>query len=246
MITSVIAFLQTIFETADPGRFHWSPNPEDTEIIITEENPVMVDTLEKRPAIQVGLGQVRWDQSSLDDLQALDLTTGKETHTTLLPGNVTINCLSRVQNEARFLAWICSRTLWNLRKLFLVNSPIHEIGRGMGVGSVTPPGAVAQGDTEAEWVLCPVMVPFFIQWRDSVTSLKKDWSGSEIALLRAITISFQTRMGLADPGSTSAQDSGRILWGTGGPALRSPRINGRTLPTNPSGASIPLDGNIKV
>jgi hypothetical protein len=182
-----IAFLQTIFEKAPRGAFHWSPDFASTEIVITEESPINLESVEKKPVISVIEGPIQFNSTSLDDMVRIDPKTGEEFHTDLLPGTMSLNCLSRVRQEARFIAWISARTIWNLRKLFIRETYFQELGRGISIGSVTPAGALVQGDTEGEWHVCTVTCPFFLQWSDSITPLKEDWSGAPIRLLQHIS-----------------------------------------------------------
>ena len=242
MVKAFIAFLQTIFEIAPKGCFQWSPKEGETELVVTEDNPVNLEATEQRPAISVIIGPTRFNGSSLDDLVNVDFRTAKEIHTDLLPGTMTLNCLSRVPQECRFLGWHCARTIWNLRKIFIKESHIHEVGRNITIGSVTPAGALVQGDTEGEWHGVPVSIPFFLQWTDSITPLKEDWNRRPIHPLQHMTVLLRTRMGLAQPNLTHSQDRDPpLLWGEAAGqtqasqkaaranTIRPPRIRGRVI-----------------
>lgn len=253
MVKAFIAFLQTIFETAPVGHFHWRPQFEETEIVITEENPVKVDAVEQKPVLSVILGPCRFNGSSLDDLVNVSAVDAKEIHTDLIPGTMSINCMSRVPQEARFLGWICSRTIWNLRKLFIKETHIHEVGRNISVGSVSPAGALVAGDTEGEWHSVPVSCPFFLQWTDRVTPLTHDWNGRPIHRLQAVEMQFRSRMNVAQPNLTHTQNTGMQQWGAQvtqprGAVPRAPTIRGRRIQTepHPSSQSSPLEVKTKV
>jgi hypothetical protein len=243
MIRAFVAFLQTIYEEAEPGHLHWSSQFEESEIVITEENPVHIDSLEQKPAISVIMGSTRFNGTAMDDLQGIDFATGTETHTDMLPGTMSLNCISRVRQESRFMAWVCARTIWNLRKLFIKETHIHEVGRNITITPTTPAGALVQGDNTTEWVSTSVMCPYFLQWRDQVTPLKHDWSGRPVALLKNIEMRLQTRMGIAQPNLTHTQNVGMRRWGEeAGPQLRSPQLRGRQVGID----SVPLDTTHKV
>ena len=218
VIRAYIAFFQTIFEGAERGHFHWAPSLEETELVITEESPVNLESIEQRPAISVILGPTRFNGSSLDDLQAIDMHNAKETHTDLIPGTITINCLSRVGHECRFLAWQCARHMWILRKLFIKESHIHEANRNISIGAVTPAGALVSGDTEGEWLNVPVQTPFFLQWTDTVLSLTHDWNGRPIHTLQHVGVNFATRLNKEQDTKTFQQtallETGAPAWGT--------------------------------
>ena len=187
-------FLQSIFEIAPRGCFHWAPSLEETEIVITEENPVNLDVIERKPAISLSLGPARFNGTSLDDLMSADTTNGSEMHTDLIPGNMVLNCLSRAPHEARFLAWISSRTTWNLRKLLIRDAHFHDVGRNIQIGAVSPAGALVEGDTEGEWHVVTSTIPFYLQWTDRITPTTNDWTGRQIQRLQHIEINFREKM----------------------------------------------------
>lgn len=259
-VKAFIAFLQTIWEEAPQGHMHWSASIEETELVITEENPIHLESKEQKPAISVVMGPTRFNGSSLDDLVHVDSTNAKEIHTDLIPGTMSLNCMSRAPQEARFLAWQCARNIWILRKLFCRESHIHDTGRNISIGPVSPAGALVQGDTEGEWHSVQVSCPFFLQWTDSVTPLRHDWSGRPIHSLQSVGIRLQTRMNKAMSNETHAQEGGPRLWGEAAAAtqasakaarasmLRPPSIRGRVIQQAPQEElpSVPIEDEFKV
>lgn len=252
-----VAFLQTIYEEAPMGYYHWRPSLEETELVITEENPIKLEVFERKPAISVVLGPTQFNGTALDDLLHVDARNAAEIHTDLLPGTMILNCLSRVPQECRFLGWLSARTIWNLRKLFIRELGFHEVGRKIAIGSVSPAGALVQGDTEGEWHSVTVSCPFFLQWTDRVTPLKEDWNGRPIYPLQKIDMRIRTRMGIAQPNLTHTQETGQMLWGEEAEktkasqlarTLRPASIRGRVIRTEqqPGSNSIPLDSKHKV
>jgi hypothetical protein len=264
VIRAYIAFLQTVFETADRGCFHWSPQLEETELVITEESPVNLDAIEQKPAMSVLLGPTRFNGSSLDDLVNVKTKNAEEIHTDLIPGTITINCLSRVAHECRFLAWQAARHMWILRKLFVRETHIHEANRNIQIGAVSPAGALATGDTEAEWLNVPVQAPFFLQWTDRVLPLTHDWSGRPIHTLQKVGMAFATRMSGVQSSKTFEQttglETGAPAWGTmaekarvnqkirRSAVLKPPGIRGKTIvrEPEPGSTSIPVTYKTKV
>lgn len=259
-VKAFIAFLQTIWEAAPKGYMHWSPLIEETELVITEENPTHMESKEQKPLISVVLGPTRFNGSSLDDLVHVSSENAKEIHTDLIPGTMTLNCLSRVPQEARFLGWQSARNIWILRKLFCRESHIHDTGRNISIGSVSPAGALVQGDTEGEWHNVQVSCPFFLQWTDSVTPLRHDWSGRPIHSLQNVSMRLQTRMSKAMPNLTHTQENNPMLWGEEAAktqasakvaranVLRPPHIRGRVIQQVPQEelTSVPIEGEYKV
>ncbi len=260
VVKAFIAFLQTIWETAPKGHMHWASAMEDTELVITEENPVHLEAKEQKPAISVILGPARFNGSSLDDLVTVSAVDAREVHTDLIPGTMTLNCLSRVPQEARFLGWQCARNIWILRKLFCRETHIHDTGRNISIGSVSPAGALVQGDTEGEWHAVQVSCPFYLQWTDTVTPLVHDWSGRPIHTLQQVGMRLQTRINEATPNTTNTQEGEPKLWGAAAAQtqasakaaradmLRPPQIRGRVIQQAPQDEliTVPLEVEYKV
>jgi hypothetical protein len=255
-VKAFIAFLQTIWEAAPKGYMHWAPMMEETELVITEENPVHLDVKEQKPIISVVMGPTRFNGSSLDDLVHVSATNAKEIHTDLIPGTMTLNCMSRVPQEARFLGWQCARSIWILRKLFCRETHIHDTGRNISIGPISPAGALVQGDTEGEWHSVQVSCPFFLQWTDSVTPLTRDWSGNPIHSLQNIGMRLHTRINQVP----STQAGEPMLWGEAASntptsvkaarvnRLRPPQIRGRVIQQAPQTElnSVSIEGEYKV
>jgi hypothetical protein len=174
---------------------------------------------------------------TLDELAHVSATDASEHHADLVPGNFVLNCLARYPQTARFIGWQCGRTIWNLRKSLIREGTFQEIGRRIQFGPVTPPGALVQGDTEGEWHNFPVVVPFYMQWNDTVTPLAHDWSGRTISPLKTVELSFTAKA--AHLQTPRGLPKGAPAWGgaaEGSPAnkevrrgLRAPTIRGRTI-----------------
>lgn len=227
-----IAFLQTVFESAPVGNFKWNSDHKTSELIVTEENPVNVESVEQKPVISVVMGASKFNGSSLDDMQELDMTTGASIHTDLIPGHMSLNCMTKdARQESRWLAWLCARHVWILRKIFIKETHIHEVGRNAGISPTTPAGALVIGDSSPEWVSTAVTFPFFLQWRDKVTPLNTYWNGRPIRPLNAMTVAIRTRMKVAQASQTANENAARErLWGEAGRYnLRPPRIRGRLI-----------------
>jgi hypothetical protein len=222
-----LSFIQGLFEQADQGCFHWNESLEETEIVITDESPIKLDVVGKRPAISTVRGQVAWGKTSLDEMQSRNMATDQIKHTDLLSGNMTFNCCSREPLETEYIAWVVANHTWLLRRLIMKYTPVHEFGRGQAVGAPSPAGAIVSGDTEGEWICTPVMVPFFLQITGKVTPLN-------LTLLKAIEARFNLRGG-AQIGPTGVRGQATKENTAGSPApgeevnVRPPTIRGRPI-----------------
>jgi len=165
-----LGFLQQLYGAAPRGYFHWDADDQLSDLSIHKNVPIAPDVVEKRPAIAVVRSGVQWAGIGLDQFRDMRLQTGELTHTDMISGNLTFNCLSRNDNEAVQLGWLTGRHVWILRRV-LLKLGFHDIGQRINVGASSPPGAIIQGDTEAEITNVPVTVPFHFQWTETVGEL---------------------------------------------------------------------------
>jgi hypothetical protein len=101
-----VRFIQGLFYMAPKGWYHWELDLEETEIVVTDENPIKVDTLGKRPCITCTRGPIAMFTLGLDDMLQYDMRTGARKKSILLPGTMSINCCSRVSLEAEQLSQV--------------------------------------------------------------------------------------------------------------------------------------------
>jgi hypothetical protein len=169
-----VGFLQGLFSAATPGRYHWeSEDSQSTsEIYITNESPIKDVSMGTRPGINVTRGPVQFYSLGLDDMLDLNEKTGTKTKSVLVPGTMTINCLSRISLETEFLAWICAEQLWLHREL-LMAAGFFEIGRQPAIGSPTGAGSLVAGDSADEWFSCAVTCPFQFYRTSQTTPLNR-------------------------------------------------------------------------
>lgn len=227
-----LSFIQGLFEQAEVGCFRWAEDLEETEVVVTDETPLKLDVVGKRPAISVVRAPVAWGQTSLDEMRSTDFRTGAREHTDLLRGTLSINCCSRVDLESEYIAWIVANHLWLLRRIFLKGTPIHEFGRGVQIGAPSPAGAIVSGDTEGEWICTAVTVPYFVQLAGRVTPLNQQ-------VVRAIEAKLNIRGG-AQLGPTGVRGQMTIAQekalaaaaaggATGAVGTKPPTIRGRPI-----------------
>lgn len=168
-----ISFLQGLFVGAPKGCFRWDPVEERSDIIIRDENPLNVETVQKRPSINVTMGAVQFYSLGIDDMLYYDFRTSKKTKGVLVPGTMAVNCCSRSDIEAHNLAWIVSEHIWLLRELFL-KMGFFELGRGNQISPPSPPGSIVTGDQGSEWYCSSVSVPFQFQRKSAFTPLGQE------------------------------------------------------------------------
>ena len=158
-----LSFFQEYFSKQNTGDFRFTGNDvNESEIHITDAFSIEKQVIEKRPAIMVQRGPMSWANLGLDQLKELDFTTGREVHSDLLSGTMTIHCISRQGLEAERLAWIVLFALKSLKKVLQVRG-LFDVGREAQIGAETSPSALVSGDTVAHTTEVPVYSPFYVQ-----------------------------------------------------------------------------------
>lgn len=166
-----VSFVKGLFAQALPGNYHWSDGPE-SEIYITDENPISSTTIGKRPAISFTRSSVQLSSLGHDDMLSYDFTTGQKTKGVLVPGVMSINCCSRSDLESEHLAWVVAEHLWLLREQ-LMKLGFFEIGRQINVAAPSSAGSLVTADGDQEWYCTTVASPFQFPRMSQFTPLNK-------------------------------------------------------------------------
>ena len=154
-----VGFFQGLFYAAPRGAYHWEGQDDQSEIYISDENPLKGETIGQRPGISCTRGPVQFYSLGLDDMMAYDFRTGTKMKSVLVPGTMIVNCSSRVQLECERIAWICAEQLW-LHREMLMREGFFEIGRQPGIGSPSPSGSLVAADVGDEWYTVSVTCPY--------------------------------------------------------------------------------------
>jgi hypothetical protein len=167
-----IRFLQGLFYAAPRGQYHWDSDDLMSEILITNEGRLDPETVNKRPAIICTRGPVSFYSLGIDDLNSFDFATGRKEKVVLVPGTMTINCVSRVPIECEDIAWVVAEHLWLLRDL-LMRAGFFEVGRQPQIGAPSPAGSIIANDEGQEFTVVAVNVGFQLSRKSSYTPLNK-------------------------------------------------------------------------
>lgn len=181
-----VGFFQGLFQAAPRGAYHWDPVDDLSDIYISDENTVHVETLGQRPAITCTRGPVQFYSLGLGDMAAYDPQTGTKELAVLVPGTMTVNCSSRVPLECERLAWICAEQLW-LHREQLMAAGFFEVGRQPAIGAPSPAGSIISGDMADEWSVASVTCPFQFSRNSQFSPLGKH-------IVRDLGLSIRTRL----------------------------------------------------
>lgn len=170
----LVCFTRGIFNAAPVGCFHWSPEPLQSEIFITDEDVLEPDTMNLRPAISFTRSPVAFKSIGQGDVANTDFATGKTTKECTIPGTMVANCISRVSLEAEAIAFNVAKYTWLLRHL-LMQSGFFDIGREPQIGSVSPAGSLIAGDSALgdQYRVVPVSISYIISYSASYTPLNQ-------------------------------------------------------------------------
>lgn len=196
-------FCQGLFAAAPKGSYHWAPSVHETEIYITDENPIQVESVGIRPAISFTRGPVQSLSLGQDDLLSYDFQTGQKKKSILVPGTMSINCCSRVDIESEKIAWLVAEQLWLHREL-LMKAGFFEIGRQFIVGSPSPAGSIVAGDSADEWYCTTISSPFQIYRTSQFTPINEK-------VLEGINLQFSSTFNTVDGSGPPANPGGADL-----------------------------------
>ena len=167
----LLRFLQDFFYgmPAGEGLFHFEPGSEtgetaeiETELIIGVAGAVNTDTVEKRPAIMLSRGPFGYGDTSLDSLQHLEWSSGKETRTDLISGSFTIHCVSRMGEEAEKLALIVAKAV-RIYRVPLQQAGFFNIGLRIRIGEESIANTLMGGDSSEDFITVPVSFPVYYE-----------------------------------------------------------------------------------
>jgi len=182
----ILAFLQDMFSQQDlydgKNDYLWSPDPEESKILIADGYTEDLEAAEMRPAIVLRRGPIRWLRRSIDQRAHVDFRTGARSFKDLLSSDLTAECLSRNGLEAELLADIV------FQGIQLFASSVRTRG-AFDVDTVAiGPETLIQGDSQQELTAVPVGIQLLLQ---------RDWTVSvDAALLEKFsTTSVDPRTG---------------------------------------------------
>lgn len=142
----------------------WSEDENDTEILITDEVPIQLDSDGRRVSLQLMTGMIQNMNLSINHLVSRNFLTGESTHMDLWSGQAAINVHAFNDDEARAIAhriaYVLQRHRWKLIRM----ADLHFVGHSQSFGPTSPPPSLARvGEASPQSVMCSVSFPFFYQ-----------------------------------------------------------------------------------
>lgn len=165
-----VRFVQGLFGAAPVGAYRWLPDMESTEIIVTDESPINTTKLQARPGVTFTRSSIQFYSAWTDDMMEFDFRTETKTKSVLVPGTMSVNCISRVDLESEQIAWIIAEHFWLLREL-LMKAGFFDAARMITVSAPSPAGSIVTGDQADEYFSTVVSIPFQIYRTSAFTPL---------------------------------------------------------------------------
>ena len=164
MLMVYTRFLQGLFNFMPEGHFHWEPDREATEIIITTEAPLDQEIGEKFPCLVVMMGPCQWQGLSIDQMVSYDLGANKRVSMDLRSGYFVVYAVAGNDVVARRLGQIVERETRTHRRLLEGKGGFHHIARpAASLNAPSPPGSLVNGNPKG-LVMVQVNVPFHYPW----------------------------------------------------------------------------------
>jgi hypothetical protein len=249
-----VAFVQGLFAAAPPGAYHWTEDVDRTEIYIAGETPIKSEHVGTRPGISFTRGPIQFYSLGMDDMLSFQFSTGQKTKSVLIPGVMSINCVSRNALESEKIAFVVAEHLWLLREQLIGSGLFFEIGRQPQVSAPSPAEGIVSGDAGDEWYCTAVSSPFQFPRMSQFTPLNKQIIQSIELRIRAQLLTVHERS-IGGPALSHNDADPPVHLCVDGPAAFEPLASdahGRTpdpgglLPPPPSYVPHPLDPSRQV
>ncbi len=141
------------------NEFLWKEDQDETQIFIGDSYTENLEKPEPKPALILTRGDIRWMNTSIDQMEQQSFGTGDRTYLDLIQSDITINCFSRNGLQAELLANIVfqsvqffARRLRERTRIFEINSVV--LGRE----------SIVQSDAKIDLMVVPVGIGLY--WSD--------------------------------------------------------------------------------
>ena len=128
VVRSFILLMQGVYRTQAPGRFRWDPNPDETDIFISGQEPEEGEPKHTKPRIVIARMGARFMGVSRDQLMVPTLGQGPKVYSDMVSCPVSLRFSSLEGLEAQALAWISTRMIFAFRADLAKRGNLQRIG----------------------------------------------------------------------------------------------------------------------
>ena len=168
-----LVFLQGLFRSRPAGCQMWSPNIDETEIIITDQNPSHLESTNNRPIICTARGPATWSGTSLSQAMQPVFHSPRKVMSDMMGTSMTLSVVAREGLEAQSLAYLIFRMIPIFKPQIMRLGRMHAIGNNITLTQETQMGQIVPGSSTPEWKMVQLMIPFYIQ--DVISADEKDF-----------------------------------------------------------------------
>jgi len=155
---------------------------DETEIVITDQNPDKIEKTNVRPVIATARGPATWAGTSMGQSIQHSLDSPAKTYTDIIGTSMTLSIVAREGLEAQNLAYFIFRMIPVFKASIQRLGRIHAISNSITLTQESQQGALVPGSSSPEWKMIQVIIPFYIQ--DVVTADEKDF----YSLMRSVNL----------------------------------------------------------
>jgi len=168
-----LIWLQGLFKSRPKGYYNWDPNMQETEIVISDQNPAGIEVTNKRPLISTSRGTAAWASTSLSQKMTPSWNSPNEVWSDLVACSMTISCVAKEGLEAQDIAYTIFRMIPVFKQNIIRLGRMHAIGNNIQITPETQHGQVVSGSSTPEWKMVQLHVPFYVQ--DVISAEEKDF-----------------------------------------------------------------------
>ena len=177
-----LMFTQGLFKSRPAGYHRWSPNMDDTEIIITDQQPAQMENTNKRPIISTARGPATFSGTSMSQTVQPSFHSPKRVISDMLGCSITISVIAREGLEAQGLAYLLFRMIPIFKPSIMRLGRLHAIGNNITLTQETQMGQIVPGSSTPEWKMVQLIIPFYIQ--EVISADEKDF----YSLMQAVNL----------------------------------------------------------
>ena len=155
---------------------------EETEIIITDQQPAQVENTNKRPIISTSRGAATFSSTSMSQAMQPVFESPRKVISDMLGCSMTISVVAREGLEAQSLAYLLFRMIPIFKPSIMRLGRLHAIGNNITLTQETQMGQIVPGSATPEWKMVQLIVPFYIQ--EVISADEKDF----YSLMQAVNL----------------------------------------------------------
>ena len=183
-----VLFLQGLFASRDRGDFRWSPDDNETEIIIQASQPTEVEAQHRRPLITVQRTQSNTLGLSRDQKLRESILTQDTTFSRLHSFTIVIMVIAREGVEAENLVWYIDEMILPFKPQIQRVGRMHHISNRTSFSEESRHGTIVPGSSVPEWRSVSLAVQCSVQ--SQVRASLGTTAFDNIA--RSVTLQLQT------------------------------------------------------